>query len=160
RGWGIPAVVGAVDLEVRDGEVSVGGRVLHAGDLITIDGGTGEVFEGAVAGIVLANPEDVQPVLDALVAKGLVAPSAGALRLTESGSSRATELLAKEQAAWGIGNAEAALDAFLALDQRMKEIVTAWQMRDVAAGTVNDHTDADYDRAVLDRLGALHADAI
>ena len=224
RGWGIPAVVGAGDLAVRDGEVSVGGRVLHAGDLITIDGRTGEVFEGAVAGatevvaeaktllawaaelgiplggrdpepvkeaappetngpvspdaclraigikgfaqpqgvadVVLANPEDVQPVLDALVADGLAAPSAGALRLTESGSSRAAELLVKEQTAWGVGNAEAALDAFLALDQRMKEIVTAWQMRDVAAGTANDHTDADYDRAVLDRLGALHADAI
>ena len=150
RGWGIPAVVGAGDLEVRDGEVNVGDRVLRAGDLITIDGGTGEVFEGAVAGttevvprrrrsspgrrssayrsppmtsrrrarprhprrrglvsrdaclraigikgfaqpqgvadVVLAKPEDVQPILDALVADGLVAPSAGALRLTDAGS--------------------------------------------------------------------------
>ena len=224
RGWGIPAVVGAADLEVRDGEVRAGDRILHAGDLITIDGGSGEVFKGAVAGateavpaaktllawaaelgipigtddatsardtappettgsvspdaclraigikgfaqpqgvadVVLARPEDVRPVLDALVADGLVAPSAGALRLTESGSSRAAELLAEEQAAWGLGNAEAALDAFLALDQRTKDIVTAWQMRDAAAGVVNDHTDADYDRAVLDRLAALHADAV
>ena len=60
RGWGIPAVVGAGDLEVRDGEVNVGDRVLRAGDLITIDGGTGEVFEGAVAGTteVVARGED------------------------------------------------------------------------------------------------------
>ena len=36
----------------------------------------------------------------------------------------------------------------------MKDIVTAWQIRDAEAGVVNDHTDADYDRAVLDRLGA------
>ena len=42
-----------------------------------------------VADVVLATPEDVQPVLDALVADGLVAPSAGAFRLTEAGSSRA-----------------------------------------------------------------------
>ena len=62
-----------------------------------------------------------------------MAPSAGALRLTDSGSSRAAELLAEEQAAWGLGSAEAALDAFLALDQRMKDIVTAWQMRDADA---------------------------
>ena len=223
RGWGIPAVVGAADLEVRDGEVVVGDRILHAGDVITIDGGTGQVFEGAIAGatvvvpeaqtllawaaelgipiggddivapasvipedrsrvtpdaciraigikgfaqlqgvadVVLATPDDVEPVLDALVADGFVAPSAGALRLTEAGSSRAAELLAEEQAAWGLDGAEAALDAFLALDQRMKDIVTAWQMRDATAGIVNDHADADYDRAVLDRLGALHAGAV
>jgi pyruvate,orthophosphate dikinase len=224
RGWGIPAVVGAADLEVRDGEIGVGDRVLHSGDVITIDGSTGEVFEGSVAGatevvpeaktllawaaefgipigvdhaasaaeavpaetigpvsadaclraigikgfaqpqgvadVVLAKREDVQPVLDALVADGLVAPSAGALRLTEAGASRAARLLAQEQGTWGLDSAEAALDAFLALDRRMKDIVTAWQMRDVAAGIVNDHADADYDRAVLDRFAALHSDAV
>ncbi len=80
--------------------------------------------------------------------------------MTEAGSSRAAALLAEEQAAWGLDNAEAALDEFPALDQRMKDIVTAWQMRDATAGVVNDHADADYDRAVLDRLGALHADAV
>jgi pyruvate,orthophosphate dikinase len=80
--------------------------------------------------------------------------------LTESGSSRAAELLAEEQVAWGLDSAEAALDAFLALDQRMKDIVTAWQMRDAIAGVVNDHTDVDYDHAVLERLAALHRDAV
>ena len=39
----------------------------------------------------------------------------------------------------------------------MKEIVTAWQMRD--GQTVNDHSDADYDADVLARLAAIHADA-
>jgi pyruvate,orthophosphate dikinase len=222
RGWGIPAVVGAGDLEVRDGEVNVGDRVLHAGDLITIDGGTGEVFEGAIAGttevvaeaktllawaaelgipigtddatsreaappdsrgpisrdaclraigikglaqaqgvadVVLASFEDVQPILDALVADGLVQPSAGALRLTDSGSSRVAQLLAEEQAAWGLDSAAAALDAFLALDQRMKNIVTSWQMRDAEAGVVNDHANVDYDHSVLERLAVLHGDA-
>ena len=57
RGWGIPAVVGAADLEVRDGKVVVGDRVLQAGDVITIDGGTGEVFEGALAGSTEVVPE-------------------------------------------------------------------------------------------------------
>ena len=57
RGWGIPAVVGAADLEVGDGEVAIGSRTLHAGDVITIDGDTGEVFEGAIAGKAEVVPE-------------------------------------------------------------------------------------------------------
>ena len=38
----------------------------------------------------------------------------------------------------------------------MKDVVTAWQLRDADAFTqvINDHTDAAYDQAVLDRLGA------
>ncbi len=33
RGWGIPAVVGAGGIEVRDGEIRIDGRVLEAGDV-------------------------------------------------------------------------------------------------------------------------------
>ena len=56
----------------------------------------------------------------------------------------------------GDGRGDAALDAFIALDHRMKDIVTAWQMK--AEGVFNDHADAAYDAAVLARLGALHVD--
>ncbi len=42
----------------------------------------------------------------------------------------------------------------------MKDTVTAWQLRDVEAQVLNDHADAAYDAAVLDRLAALHADAV
>ena len=42
----------------------------------------------------------------------------------------------------------------------MKDTVTAWQLRDPGAQLLNDHSDAAYDRAVLDRLAALHADAV
>ena len=39
----------------------------------------------------------------------------------------------------------------------MKEIVTAWQMKEVDGEQVlNDHADADYDAAVLARLAELH----
>jgi pyruvate,orthophosphate dikinase len=69
---------------------------------------------------------------------------------------RARNILDAERAAWGSDRVVAALDAFLELDHRMKEAVTAWQLRDDAG--VNDHSDADYDRAVLDRLASLHAD--
>ena len=57
RGWGIPAVVGASGIEVRDGEVVVGDRTLKAGEVVTIDGSTGEVFEGTVAGATEPMPE-------------------------------------------------------------------------------------------------------
>jgi hypothetical protein len=40
----------------------------------------------------------------------------------------------------------------------MKDTVTAWQLK--SADVVNDHADADYDRGVLDRLAALHEDAV
>jgi pyruvate,orthophosphate dikinase len=48
RGWGIPAVVGAREAIVRPDSVSVNGTELHAGDVITIDGATGEVWLGDV----------------------------------------------------------------------------------------------------------------
>ena len=51
----------------------------------------------------------------------------------------------------------AALDAFLDIDHRVKDVVTAWQMRDPQ--TPNDHTDAEYDKGVLERLAAIHDDA-
>jgi pyruvate,orthophosphate dikinase len=222
RGWGIPAVVGAAGIEVVDGEVSVGERRFASGAVITIDGSTGEVFEGAieatteivseartllawaqelgiaigdgaqvadpssipaaarkltpddciraisikgfatlqgVSDVVLSTSDDVQPIVDQLAIDGLVATAAGAYRLTEAGSARAADLLASEQAAWGTERAGAALDAFVTLDHRMKDTVTAWQLRDATAQVINDHTDAEYDRSVLDRLAALHADA-
>jgi pyruvate,orthophosphate dikinase len=216
RGWGIPAVVGAEGVDVRDGEVRVDGRRLATGAVVTIDGGTGEVFEGAVAGssviapeattllewaraagieidgeegtasssarravdaegvlrviaikgfallegiadAVMSTPDDVRPVVDDLVADGLVESTAGAYKLTEAGRSRADERLAAERAEWGAESATAALDAFLDIDHRVKEVVTAWQMRDPA--TPNDHADPAYDAEVLDRLAAIHEDA-
>ena len=234
RGWGIPAVVGASGIEVRDGEVVVGDRTLNAGEVLTIDGSTGEVFEGTVAGatepmpeartllewaeeagiairndaaavvpqpaeaaaiapsggsdaereataddcvralaikglaqveavadFALSTPDEVRMILDRLVTDGLATSVAGAYKLTESGTSRAADVLVTEQEAWGREPAAAALDAFLDLDHRVKVIVTAWQLRgDPDSGVVNDHSDTDYDRDVLERLAALHADAM
>jgi pyruvate,orthophosphate dikinase len=224
RGWGIPAVVGASGIEVRDGEVVVGERRLKDGDVVTIDGSSGEVFEGIIPGTteivpeartllawarelgirvgeptvdadpsslpdaaskvtaddclramaikgfapvggvadaVLSTTDAVQPILDQLVIDGLAATVAGAYRLTDAGTARARDLLDAERTAWGAEAAVAALDAFLDLDHRMKVIVTAWQLRDDADGqVVNDHSDAEYDQGVLDRLAALHADAM
>jgi pyruvate,orthophosphate dikinase len=234
RGWGIPAVVGAISVQVDGEGVRIGDRRLGAGEIITIDGGTGEVFAGAVAGatmvvpeaatlrawarelgiaigdeagpaaqVVTATPEasptpeaivgtaaawtddllgvllvkgyataegvaaallvapdDAAQALDRLVADGLAEIAAGSFRLTADGKAVAREKVAAAAAAWGTDNAIAALDAFLALDQRMKATVTAWQVREVDGNQViNDHADATYDARVLADLAALHADA-
>jgi pyruvate,orthophosphate dikinase len=226
RGWGIPAVVGASDVEVGDGTVVVGGRTFREGAVITIDGATGEVFEGAIAGTsetvpeagtllawaeelgiaiptatspdepargpvagavarspalddcvrtlstkgfatmsqladaLLSAPELVQPLVDRLVEDGVTTTTAGSYRLTDTGRARAADLLAVDREAWGIDAAAVALDEFAALDARMKETVTAWQLRPAdGEPVINDHADEAYDRDVLGRLEALHGDA-
>jgi len=238
RGWGIPAIVGAADVRIGEGEVVIGGRTLAVGEMITIDGGTGEVFAGAAAGAAEVVPETatllawaretgiaigeqatVEPtsttasamsatasatagvpapapaatsgddvlrvlvvkgfatpegiatallctadeasaLLDRLVADGLAEMAAGSFRLTADGKAVGRERIAADSERWGAANAVAALDAFLALDHRMKETVTAWQMREVdGAQAFNDHADAAYDAGVLADLAALHVDA-
>jgi pyruvate, orthophosphate dikinase len=226
RGWGIPAVVGARMLEIREDSIVFGGHTLASGETITVDGSSGEVFLGAVddrcevvpeaatllrwaaeAGIVIVagsvtgsavpaamptvapatsvTPDavlralaikgfatadgigdallcaaaEVQPVMDGLIAAGLVEPSAGAFRLTPAGKERGQALLGEDRDRWGAEQALAALDAFLALDGLMKETVTAWQMRDVdGTQAFNDHSDAEYDARILERLAELQGD--
>jgi pyruvate,orthophosphate dikinase len=225
RGWGVPAVVGAAEVEVTDGRVTIAGEVFTDGDPITIDGATGEVFAGIVPRIHAVVPEartllrwaeelgvevpreNTEPlgesvaapsdddsrtatrddVLRALAVKGfatsellaaailstterlavlvddlqrefLVEARSGSLRLTTVGQQTATRLVTEDRNAWGVDNAQAALDAFLALDGRMKQTVTAWQLK--ADSTINDHMDTRYDETVLARLSGLHRDAI
>ncbi|MEO8468056.1 MAG: pyruvate, phosphate dikinase [Chloroflexota bacterium] len=240
RGWGIPAVVGAAAVRLRDDGVSIGEQSFPLGATITIDGNTGDVYAGVVEGrsmpvpqaatllewarelgieapagpVAAAGPvgaagsqgvplppddsialgpdgaqtdrvavltalairgyatpatladafdaplELITGLVDALVADSLVEPGAGAFRLTAAGRVEATNHLAADRERWGADRAAALLDGFLDLDRRMKETVTAWQLRDVAGEPVpNDHQDPAYDGDVLARLAALHADA-
>src|SRR3546814_8615139 len=50
RGMGRPCVAGAgeISIDYAAGELKVGGRVLSAGETVTIDGATGEVIDGEV----------------------------------------------------------------------------------------------------------------
>ncbi|MEE9298726.1 MAG: pyruvate, phosphate dikinase [Acidimicrobiia bacterium] len=222
RGWGIPAVVGATAVRVEDGTVSIGEHQLGVGDVLTIDGGSGEIFIGAVGGpeaiapeaakliswarelgieiggpgerssavattegtrptadaivralfikgfatvellalAVVATPEELGPVLDTMTADGLVGDAGGMLQLTDDGKALGNEMIAADRELWGVDDASAALDAFLPLDHRVKEVVTAWQMTDVDGGPVlNDHSDEDYDAAVLADFTSVHQDA-
>ena len=237
RGWGIPAVVGASAVLVSDDAVSIAGRTFALGSPITIDGSTGEIFDGIVAGTTAIVPEaetlrtwarelgiaigdgskagdaplspraspaagrghqgidglamvdrdtivstlaikgyatpvglsealfatqdDVGSLLDGLIADGFAEPAAHSFRLTTSGKDVASRILAADRDRWGSEHGGAMLDSFLALDQRMKDIVTAWQMRDVdGSQTLNHHADPAYDGLVLARLAALHGDTV
>ena len=82
RGWGIPAVVGASALRIGAGgaEAADGARI-EPGDVVTIDGSTGEVWLGVVEG------SAAEPGWEAaLVAK--VLPELGTLTEWASGSAR------------------------------------------------------------------------
>jgi pyruvate, orthophosphate dikinase len=120
----------------------------------------GSATPDAVASALMSTPERVIPSLGRLVRDGLAEHEANMFRLTRSGKTKAKQLLAADQARWGVSNAVAALDAFLALDERAKETVTAWQLRDAGGAQVlNDHTDSRYDTRVLNRLASLQLDA-
>jgi pyruvate,orthophosphate dikinase len=70
RGWGIPAVVGAHELTLADGQVrSASGLTVRAGEAITIDGTTGQVWRGTVSpGDAALATESALPQLDVLEA--------------------------------------------------------------------------------------------
>ncbi len=48
RGWGKCCIVGASDISIENDSFSVNGRTFGRGDLISIDGSTGKVYEGAL----------------------------------------------------------------------------------------------------------------
>jgi hypothetical protein len=75
--------------------------------------------------------------------------------LTPGGREEQERLLRAELSACGARDVvDNAYRRFLALNQELLEVCTAWQMKDEA--TLNDHTDAAYDAGVIDRLRELH----
>ncbi len=49
RGWGIPAVVGADSVKIDGKSFTAGGVTVHEGDMLSLDGTSGEVVLGALA---------------------------------------------------------------------------------------------------------------
>ena len=119
------------------------------------------LIKGSVAGeqlaeALLATPEAIEPLVSGLVQHGLAERSGGAIRLSARGRLKADAAIAADRGAIGPDRAVGYVEAFHPLDRRVKEAVTAWQMRGDA---INDHTDEAYDARVLDDLSAVHADA-
>jgi pyruvate, orthophosphate dikinase len=223
RGWGVPAVVGAEDVTVRDGTITISGHVFAEGEVITIDGQSGEIFAGALdvetivsleaqtllgwaaelgielrtedegvsppvnepgtgevseesviqalhikgfatsealASVLMTAEATVVPVLEKLFDNGHLKMLGEMYSLSEEGRAIGVKLHASDREAWTEASADLALDGFLPLDARMKDIVTAWQMRQVDGDQVlNDHSDEQYDREVLGQLIDLHDEA-
>ena len=119
----------------------------------------GSASPDALAESLMSTPEQVRSLIDALIGNGLVERQADTVRLSNDGQTKGHALIAADQLRWGTAQAEAALDAFHTLDLRVKEAVTAWQLREVdGARVLNDHTDPAYDAGVLDQLAGLHHD--
>lgn len=130
-----------------------------ADDLIRALAIKGSASLEALASALMSEPAKVKPAVDQLVRSGQAERVSGAIRLTREGKTRGRQLFAADRTQWGGNHATAALEAFHELDQRMKDTITAWQLRDLGGTQVpNDHTDRIYDARVMARLTELHHD--
>ena len=209
RGWGLPAVVGAEEIEVLDDGIKIGDRHILAGTEITVDGSSGEVLLGAHQHAEVEVPEvaiirswrrdlqndsapartngfaedaTLESVSRALAVKGMgdlatIAAVIGApvekvaavfTTLVEAGDVvvmprnrfRPTPELTQRVDAWFVeaanrvkGDILGEWDAFHGVNDHFKTLVTDWQMREVnGAQVLNDHSDSDYDAAVIGRV--------
>ncbi|MBI2710521.1 MAG: transcriptional regulator [Actinobacteria bacterium] len=129
-------------------------RVLHA---LRLAGLADTAAVAARAG--LAEAVALQ-VLEAAASRDEVRRREGRLAgwiLTSAGRAAAEAMLAAELDRTGARpRVERAYGRFLELNPELLAACTAWQVRDPARGALNDHTDARYDSAVVDRLAAVH----
>jgi hypothetical protein len=113
----------------------------------------GRVRPADLAATLGRDPGDI---VGRLTASGLLLDGA-ALRLSPSGRTRLEELLAEEREGVDPAAMAAAYDEFRAVNTDFKVLVTDWQLKGGAEGAPNTHDDAEYDAAVLARLGGVHA---
>ncbi len=64
RGWGIPAVVGADQVQIGTGELTVGDVTVREGDAISLDGSTGTVVLGEAQLSAAEPPDELRTILD------------------------------------------------------------------------------------------------
>ncbi|MFM7251816.1 MAG: pyruvate, phosphate dikinase [Ilumatobacteraceae bacterium] len=98
RGWGIPAIVGADAVRIEGAKFSVGATVVKQGDVISIDGTTGDIMAGALRLTSAKPPAEFDTVLTWAdqVRKGKMA-----VRANADNGADATN--AREKGAEGIG---------------------------------------------------------
>src|SRR3546814_9043028 len=63
RGWGIPAVVGAEAVHINGKELTANGTTVREGDLISLDGTSGEVVLGEMSLADVEPPEEFHTIL-------------------------------------------------------------------------------------------------
>jgi len=100
---------------------------------------------------------DVAPIVSELAASGGARELNGAYMLRPPARERLTALLEEERAGVDTAAVADAYAEFAAVNGDFKQLAADWQLRD---GEPNDHSDAAYDQAVIDRLPAIHARAL
>jgi hypothetical protein len=109
----------------------------------------GRATEDALGVAVQADP--AQAIAD-LVADGLIESTKLGYRVTELGSNRVDELYARERALAG-PVIDDVYEAFVPINEDVKQIVSDWQMRPVGGELrINDHSDIRHDERVIARL--------
>lgn len=98
--------------------------------------------------------DEVTEAIDRLVSAGGAKEMRGAFTLLPPARERLEQLLAAERGGVDQTVARECYEAFSPVNDDFKALANDWQTRD---GRPNDHRDAVYDRAVLDRLPAIHA---
>ena len=98
RGWGTPAIVGAEEVKIQGKQFSVGDVVVEEGDVISIDGTTGEVVLGAMELRMAEPPAEFQTIL-----KWADAVRKGKLGVRANADTGADASNARELGAEGIG---------------------------------------------------------
>ncbi len=112
----------------------------------------------AVAGLMGLDPGRVAALLAESVARGRVVQAQG--RYSLSPMARVTLDSQYSRFCGELrGNAEfvGLYEQFEQVNAILKALITDWQVISIAGARVNnDHSDADYDRTIIDRLGDLH----
>jgi hypothetical protein len=112
-----------------------------------------------VAGILGRGEDEVTSVLEAAVGAGHAIGAKGTFMLTPAGRSWLDGRYPQAYAGFRSDpEATAAYERFEKVNRELLGIFTDWQMMPSAGGEriQNDHSDTDYDRAIVDRLGDQH----
>lgn len=115
----------------------------------------------AIADIAEIDPSVAAPELESLVDADLAVRGRRGVSSSPEGRFLLRRLLRDELELPGIRDGiEEAYAEFLTRNGVLLDVCTAWQLRTAADGTMspNDHSDAAYDEAVIERLTAVHHD--
>lgn len=118
----------------------------------------GRVSPDAIATSLGADPAAVGAQLDEYSSRELFKSTPMGYRITPAGRERCTELVVAEQLNADASAVKQIYETFTEHNVELKAVITEWQTR--GPDEPNDHTDLEYDRAVLERLQALHQQVV
>jgi hypothetical protein len=113
----------------------------------------------AIAEAMGASTEEVQGALADLVARQWAEETKVGYRLSPAGRTEADKAFGLERTGLDQRVFAQLYEEFSPINDGFKQLVTRWQMRNVGDRQVrNDHTDAAYDKSVLDGFDPIHRD--